>query len=69
VTTSANIHIKRFAGACHKNKEGIAKNITLKGIASEGIILKGVLYHKNKEDKQKHKKVIISLVKVKLRQL
>jgi hypothetical protein len=69
VAAGANTHVKGFADTCHKNKKSVAKGITSKGIASESIVLKDVLCHKNKKGKQKRKKVITSLVKVKLRRL
>jgi hypothetical protein len=46
--------VKEFAGAYYKNKKGVAK---------------GIIYRKDKENKQRHKKLITSLIKVKLRQL
>jgi hypothetical protein len=64
VAADADIYIKGFADACYKDEEGITK-----GIALKGVVLKSVLCYKDKEDKQRRKKVITSLVKVKLRQL
>jgi hypothetical protein len=45
--------VKRFADAYYKSKKGIAK---------------GVVYLKDKKSVQRHKRVIISLIEVKLRQ-
>jgi hypothetical protein len=44
--------VKRFADTCYKSKEDIAKDI---------------ICFKNKKSVQRHKEVIISLIKVKLR--
>jgi hypothetical protein len=79
VAAGANIRVKGFTNAYYKDEESVAEGIAsegiiLKDIASEGIVLKGivsedVLYCKDKEDKQRRKEVITSLIKVKLRQL
>jgi hypothetical protein len=52
VAAGADTHIKEFADACHKNKEGIAE---------------GIVCHKDREGKQRREEVITSLIKVKLR--
>jgi hypothetical protein len=54
VAASVNTHVKEFVDTCRKSKKSVAK---------------GIIYHKNKKDKQRRKKVIISLIKIKLRQL
>jgi hypothetical protein len=46
--------VKGFADACRKGEEGVAKD---------------VVCHKDKEGKQRRKELIISLVRVELRQL
>jgi hypothetical protein len=46
--------VKGFADACYKGEEGVVK---------------GIIYHKDKEGEQRRKKVITSLIKVKLRRL
>jgi hypothetical protein len=54
VAAGANTHIKGFADIYYKSEKSVAK---------------GVIYYKDREDKQRHKEVIISLIKIKLRQL
>jgi hypothetical protein len=44
--------IKGFADTCYKDEESVAE---------------GIVCYKDKEDKQRHKEVIASLIKVKLR--
>jgi hypothetical protein len=69
MAAGANTHVKRFADACRKDKKGVTKDITLKGIALEGIVSKSVLCRKDKESEQRREKVITSPVKVELRRL
>jgi hypothetical protein len=52
VAASVNTHVKGFANACYKDKEDVTKDI---------------IYYKDKEDKQRCKEVITSLIKIKLR--
>jgi hypothetical protein len=46
--------VKGFASACYKGKEGVAK---------------GVVYREDREGEQRHKELVASLVKIKLRRL
>jgi hypothetical protein len=46
--------VKKFADACHKDKKRVTEDI---------------ICHKDKEGKQRRKKLITSLIKVKLRRL
>jgi hypothetical protein len=59
VAAGANTHMKRFVNTCCKGKEDVAKNI----------VLKDIIYCKDREGKQRRKDVITSLIKVKLRRL
>jgi hypothetical protein len=45
--------VKGFANTCYKSKKNIVR---------------GIIYPKNKESIQSHKRVITSLIKIKLRQ-
>jgi hypothetical protein len=56
--------VKGFANACYKDEEGVAE-----GVVSEGVALEGVACHKDREDEQRRKEIIASLIKVELRQL
>jgi hypothetical protein len=74
VAAGADTHIKGFADTCYKDEKGVAESVTLediilKGVVLEGIVLKGILYRKDKEGEQRCERVIISLIRVKLRQL
>jgi hypothetical protein len=69
VAAGADTHVKGFADACYKDKEGVAEGVASEGVASEGIVSEGVLCRKDREGEQRYKKVIASLVKVELRRL
>jgi predicted metalloprotease len=79
VAAGADTRVKGFAGACYKNKEGVAegvasegvalKGVVLEGVVSEGIVLEGVLCRKDKKGKQRREEVVASPVKVELKQL
>jgi hypothetical protein len=59
VAAGADTHVKGFVDTCHKDKEGVTK-----GITSEDITC-----YKDKEGVQRRKKIITSLIRVKLRRL
>jgi hypothetical protein len=52
VTAGVNTRVKGFANVCCKNKKGITE---------------GVVCYKDKENKQGHKEVATSVIRVKLR--
>jgi hypothetical protein len=69
VAAGADTRVEGFADACHRDKEGVAEDVALKGVVSEGVVLKGVLCREDGEGEQKREEVVASLVRVELRRL